>query len=142
MGEDCPFCRIVRRELAAAIVHEDEETLALLDLHPATRGHTLVLPKRHVEDIFSMPEELGVELMATAVKVARTLNERLGLVGLNLVQANGAPAGQTIFHFHLHLVPRYDGDSVVLRFGHGSKAAEMGELQRLAALLRGEAPRA
>ncbi len=140
----CPFCRIARGGFPAAVVYEDTDTLAFLDLYPATRGHTLVIPKSHVEDIYSMPAETGARIMATAIAVSKALRQRLSPAGLSLIQANGAASGQTVYHFHLHLVPRYEGDAVTLKFGHGTVPESMGELRRLAALLaaalRGETP--
>lgn len=132
----CGFCEIAAGEAPAAIVWEDEAVLCILDLYPATRGHALVLPRRHVESIYAMPEELGASIMAAAVKVAKVIKQRLSPAGLNLIQSNGAAAGQTVAHFHLHLVPRYPGDDVALKFGHGTVPADLRELQRLAALLR------
>lgn len=134
--KDCPFCKIIAHAAPAAIVCEDEETLAIMDLYPATTGHILVLPKRHIENIYAMPGELGARIMAVAVALARAIKRQLAPPGLNLIQANGANAGQTISHFHLHIVPRYSGDSVALRFGHSATPANLGELERLASLVR------
>lgn len=132
----CSFCEIAAGEAPAAIVWQDESVLCILDLYPATRGHALVLPRRHIESIYAMPEELGASIMAAAVKVAKVIKQRLSPAGLNLVQSNEAAAGQTVAHFHLHIVPRYPGDAVTLKFGHGDVPADLRELERLAALLR------
>jgi histidine triad (HIT) family protein len=134
--KDCPFCKIIAHAAPAAIVCEDEETLAFMDLYPATAGHMLVLPKRHIENIYAMPEELGARIMAMAVALAKAAKHQLSATGLNLVQSNGADAGQTISHFHLHIVPRYSGDPVALKFGHSATPANLDELERLASLLR------
>lgn len=107
-----------------------------MDAYPATPGHMLVLPKEHIEDIFGMPAELGARVMATAIFLATAVKRRLSPAGLNLVQANAAAAGQTIPHFHLHLVPRYVGDGVALQFGHDTTPADAAELERLASLIR------
>ncbi len=132
----CTFCRIVRGESPAAVVASSDEIIAIMDLFPASRGHVLVLPKAHIEDIYALPEALAARLMACATAIAKALRDQLAPAGLNLIQANGEAAGQTIHHFHLHLVPRYPGDRVEVRFGHGDRPAEMEALVSLAAQLR------
>jgi histidine triad (HIT) family protein len=127
---------MAKHELKPVVVHEDDEILAIMDLYPATPGHVLILPKQHIEDIFAMPSETGARIMAVAVSIAKVIMEQLHPSGLNLIQANGAAAGQTISHFHLHMVPRYRDDSVTLRFGHGDTPEAIGELERIASLLR------
>lgn len=133
---ECPFCRIVSGELPAIIVSENKDMMAIMDLFPATLGHVLVIPKQHFENIYSLPEEIGASIMTTALKVARALKNQLQPVGLNLIQANGIAAGQTIGHFHLHLVPRYEHDAVILEFGHGAVQADTADLQRLASKIK------
>lgn len=132
----CIFCRIVRHESPAIVTYDSADVLAIMDLYPATRGHMLVVPKQHVESIYAMPGELGARIMATAVELAKEIKRQLSPIGLNLVQSNEAAAGQTIPHFHLHLVPRYRGDSVMLQFGHGTEPADKAELEQLASLVR------
>lgn len=134
--EGCPFCKIGKHELPAMVVEEDNDVLAIMDLYPATTGHILVLPKLHIEDIYSLPPDLGARIMVMALAVARAIKETLSPIGLNLLQFNGVEAGQTIPHFHLHIVPRYRHDSVFLRFGHGNIPAQIEELDRLASLIR------
>jgi len=133
---ECIFCRIVRGRMRAAVVSETPDLLAIMDLYPATPGHLLVLPKDHIEDIHSMPEDLGARLMARTIALAKAVRRALSPAGINLIQANGAAAGQTVPHFHLHLVPRYPGDDVELRFGHGVAAAELPELEAVASKIR------
>jgi len=135
-GEGCTFCKIGSHELPAVVVKEDEDVLAIMDLYPASTGHILVMPKLHVEDIYSLPPELGARIMVMAIAVARSIKETLSPMGLNLLQSNGVEAGQTIPHFHLHIVPRYQHDSVLLRFGHGNVPAQIDELERVASLIR------
>lgn len=113
----CIFCRIAHHEAPAHIVYEDERTLAFLDINPMTRGHTLVIPKRHYRDLFAIPAEELQAVVLAAQHLAQALRRGLGAEGVNLLQSNGAPAGQVIFHFHLHIVPRYPGDG--LRFHRG-----------------------
>ena len=131
----CSFCRLVRHELNAVAVHEDYGILAVMDLYPATPGHILVLPKEHIENIYVMPAELGACIMATAIYVAKAIKQKLSPDGLNLIQSNGLAAGQTIPHFHLHIVPRYNGDPVSLRFGHGAVPAKINDLEKVASLI-------
>lgn len=115
---DCIFCRIVRKENPAHLVHEDDQTMAFLDINPVTQGHTLVIPKRHYRDLLEIPQgELGA-VMATAHRVAGAISESLDVQGINLLQSNGAPAGQVIFHFHLHVIPRYENDGLRLWHRH------------------------
>jgi histidine triad (HIT) family protein len=132
----CPFCKMVKHELNPVVVHEDKDILAIMDLYPATPGHVLVLPKQHIEDIYTMPADIGARIMVTAVTVAKAIRHQLHPSGLNLIQANAVAAGQTIPHFHLHIVPRYQNDPVTLSFGHGSTPEDIGELDRIASLLR------
>jgi histidine triad (HIT) family protein len=134
--QSCPFCRIARHELPAEVIEEDEQALALMDLYPATVGHVLVIPKRHIENIYELPPELGAHLMAMAVEIARAIKQTLAPDGLNLIQANESTAGQTIPHFHLHIVPRYKDDLVALSFGHGDVAATKSALQVTASMVR------
>jgi histidine triad (HIT) family protein len=135
-NEDCPFCRMARHELDHVAVLEDREVLAIMDLFPATPGHVLVLPKKHIETLYEMPPDLGARLMATAITMAKAIREKLSPVGVNLIQSNEAAAGQTVPHFHLHVVPRYRGDPVTLQFGHGNTPERVGELERVASLLK------
>ncbi|MGA9047595.1 MAG: HIT family protein [Dehalococcoidia bacterium] len=133
---DCILCRISGHEAESHILYESEQVIAMLDLFPATRGHTLVLPKSHVPTIYEMPMDTGMEIMKTAILLAKAIKLALHPEGLNLIQANGKAGGQTIDHFHLHIVPRYRDDGVVLRFGHGSQSANPEELAEVASIIR------
>jgi len=124
------------REAHPVIVWEDEEIMAIMDLYPASPGHVLVLPKRHIENIYEMPEHIGARIMRTTIAVAQAVQQQLRPDGLNLIQANDAAAGQTISHFHLHIVPRYRDDGITLGFGHGSRPEATDNLERIALLLR------
>ena len=108
--ENCIFCKIANGEIPSRCVYEDEDFRAILDLGPATPGHTLILPKDHAANLYELPEELAAKVLPVAQKVAGILKEKLGCQGLNLVQNNGELAGQTVMHFHLHVIPRYEGD--------------------------------
>ncbi len=108
--DNCIFCRIANGEIPSRTVYEDEEFRVILDLGPATRGHALVLPKEHYADLFEIPEELAAKAMVVGKKTAAKMKAALCADGFNLVQNNGACAGQTVSHFHLHLIPRYESD--------------------------------
>lgn len=109
---DCLFCKIAAGELPCHKLYEDDRTLAFLDIFPGTVGHTLIIPKRHAADLFELPDGDLNAIMATAAKVAPILMGMEGVSGLNLHQSNGEAAGQVIFHYHLHLLPRRDGDDL------------------------------
>ena len=111
---DCVFCSIVAGTAPAHIVHETSETLTFLDIAPFTRGHTLVIPKRHTDDFWSMDEDEAAAVMRSAHQVADLLRTRLDPDGMNLLQATRAPAFQTVFHMHLHVLPRWVGDTMTL----------------------------
>lgn len=111
---DCIFCKIVGGEIPARIVDEDERTIAFLDIAPATRGHALVVPRAHSRDLLTVPAE---DLQAVALACQRLsgrLRERLGAAGVNLINSCGAAAWQSVFHFHVHVIPRYEGDPLRL----------------------------
>jgi len=107
---DCIFCKIANGEIPSNTIFEDENFRVILDNGPATKGHALVLPKKHYADLFEIPEETLAGAVKTAKKVATNMKDKLGCDGLNLVQNNGAAAGQTVMHFHLHIIPRYEND--------------------------------
>jgi histidine triad (HIT) family protein len=111
---DCIFCSIVAGELPARIVDEDERTIAFMDIAPATRGHALVIPREHARNLLDVaPEDLQATALA-AQRLAKRASERLGADGVNLLNSCGAAAWQTVFHFHIHVIPRYDGDPLRL----------------------------
>ena len=111
---DCLFCKIVAGEIPATIIAEDERTVAFMDINPATRGHALVIPRAHVRDVHEIdPEDLAAVAVAAQAVAGRAI-ERLGAAGVNLLNSSGAAAWQTVFHFHMHVIPRYDGDPLRL----------------------------
>lgn len=111
---DCVFCKIVAGELPSLIVDEDERTVAFMDIAPATRGHLLVIPREHSADLWEIhPDDLAATARA-AQRLAVRVRDRLGADGVNLLNACGARAWQTVFHFHMHVVPRYEGDPLQL----------------------------
>jgi histidine triad (HIT) family protein len=111
---DCIFCTIVEGRAPAEVVFEDEETLAFMDINPANPGHTLVIPKRHVRNLYGLDEETAAAVMRTTVRVANAIEAALQPDGMNLVQSNERAGGQEIFHFHLHIIPRWYGDGLRL----------------------------
>lgn len=111
---DCIFCKIVAGELPSLVVAEDEHTVAFLDVNPATAGHTVVIPREHHRDLLTIEAPALTATLATAQRVAGTLTERLDTVGVNLLNNCGSAAWQTVFHFHVHVVPRYADDPLRL----------------------------
>ena len=137
---DCIFCKIVAKEIPCYKVYENEKVLAFLDLFPINKGHCLVIPKEHHTNIFCLPPDLLQEITLTGQKIARAIQEIVKPDGMNLQQSNEKAAGQEIFHYHLHLVPRFFDDGVKLPMG-GEKGNHE-ELQSLAqeiALFLGQA---
>lgn len=114
--DDCIFCGIVAGKLPGRVVYEDDRTVAFLDIFPLTRGHTLVVPKRHCVNLLDARTEDVVAVALTAQQMARTVSDRLGADGVNLLQATGKVAFQTVMHFHVHVLPRYVDDGFVLPF--------------------------
>lgn len=110
MDTNCIFCKIANGEIPSKTLYEDDKFRVILDLGPATKGHALILPKAHYANLYELPEELAGETMKLAKKMATKMTDRLKCEGFNLVQNNGDLAGQTVFHFHLHLIPRYQAD--------------------------------
>jgi histidine triad (HIT) family protein len=111
---DCIFCKIVAGELPSNLVDEDERTIAFMDIAPATRGHALVIPRVHAPDLLTVADEDLHASAAAARRLAGRMKERLGADGVNLLNACGPAAWQTVFHFHIHVIPRYNGDPLRL----------------------------
>lgn len=111
---DCIFCAIVEGKIPSSKVYEDEYVFAFMDIAPANPGHLLLIPKQHYRNIFDMPAEIGSKIMEAAIPLASAIREALNPEGLNLFQSNEAAGFQTVFHFHLHLIPRWEGDPLRL----------------------------
>jgi histidine triad (HIT) family protein len=111
---DCLFCKIVAGDVPATLVHEDERTVAFMDINPGTRGHLLVIPREHAADVLAIdPEDLKAVVL-TAKAMARLVRDKLGADGVNLLNSTGSAAWQTVFHFHMHVIPRYENDPLRL----------------------------
>lgn len=121
---NCIFCKISNGEIPSATLYEDEEFRVILDVGPASKGHALILPKSHYKDICEMPSELAGKAMVLAKQMCEKMMKNLECEGINIVQNNGSCAGQTVFHFHMHLIPRNEGDSVGVSWKPGTLTDE------------------
>ena len=122
--ENCIFCKIANGEIPAATLYEDENFRVILDLGPASKGHALILPKSHAANIYELSDEMAAKAMILAKKMATAMTAALKCDGFNIVQNNGECAGQTVFHFHMHLIPRYKNDNVGLGWNVGTLTEE------------------
>lgn len=129
--DTCIFCRIAAGEIPSATVYEDDLFRAILDIAPAHKGHVIILPKVHADDLLSAPEEVAARLLPVAQKVAVALKKTVHCDGVNILQNNGTAAGQTVFHLHMHVIPRFDGDGILPTWPQGAYAD--GEAAALAA---------
>lgn len=111
MDENCIFCKLSNHVFDTNMIYEDDDFAVILDLSPAAKGHALILPKEHYANIYELPEDLTSKAFLLAKKMASHLTEKLKCDGFNIVQNNGETAGQTVFHFHIHLIPRYKDDN-------------------------------
>lgn len=132
--DDCIFCKIASGEIPSITIFENNDFKVFFDVNPASLGHCLIIPKQHYNDIFDMDAETGGKLFSLATAVARALKKELHCEGMNVVQNNGLIAGQTVFHFHLHLIPRYAGDTVDIKWKPG--VADQTRLAELAKQIR------
>ena len=128
--ENCIFCKIVHGEIPCHKIYENEKILAFLDINPITRGHTLIIPKKHATDLIEMNEEDASQIIMAAKKIAPALLKAVNASGINLLNSNGKEAGQVVFHYHLHLIPRQSDDGVRLftpTRKHDGDLTEVGE---------------
>jgi histidine triad (HIT) family protein len=123
--DDCIFCKLANGVFPTATIYEDDEFRVILDKNPASYGHALVLPKEHFDNVYTMDEDTAGKVFAVAAKVAKAEKEQLGCDGVNILQNNEETAGQTVFHFHMHVIPRYKNDTVSI----GWKPEEAGQEQ-------------
>ena len=121
---NCIFCKIANGEIPSRTLEENDKFRVVLDVGPATKGHALILPKDHYANLYELPEETAADVMKLAKKMAIRMKEKLHCDGFNLVQNNETAAGQTVFHFHLHLIPRYENDNQQINWVPGKTTAE------------------
>ena len=131
---NCIFCKIANGEIPSKTIEENDMFRVVLDVGPATKGHALILPKDHYANLYDLPEEVAAEALKLAKKVALKMKERLHCDGVNLVQNNEEAAGQTVFHFHMHVIPRFKEDGHVIGWKPGKPTAE--ELEAICDLLK------
>jgi histidine triad (HIT) family protein len=135
MPDDCIFCAIANGDGPAEIVQEDGDTVAFMDINPWTRGHALVIPRNHSRNLYEIEDQDLAATTAAAARLARTMRDKLGCDGINVINSCEPAAWQTVFHFHLHVIPRYDDDP--LQLPTRPREADKGELAELGELLRG-----
>ncbi|MDP9236365.1 MAG: HIT family protein [Chloroflexota bacterium] len=136
MATDCTFCGIIARDVEASIVDEDAETMAFIDIRQFHPGHTLIVPKRHIENIFELDDATGAALTRTLLRVARAVRDAFRPDGMNVWQSNGAAGGQEVFHLHLHVLPRMHEDGMLRFFPTRPGRPPRTELEKQAALIR------
>lgn len=134
MKDDCIFCKLANHVFETNMIYEDDDFTVILDAGPATKGHALILPKEHYANLYEIPDGLLQKAAVLAKKVVTALTEKLNADGYNIVQNNGETAGQTVFHFHIHLIPRYQDDGQLIGWKPGKPSAE--ELKALAEQIR------
>lgn len=126
--ENCIFCKIANGEIPANVVYEDNDFIAILDLSPATKGHILLIPKQHASNLLDLPDDIASKVLPVAKKIVNAQKEVLSFNNFNLIQNNGRIAGQTVEHFHLHLIPRYSIDEISLWAPHENDPSVTKEL--------------
>ena len=126
--DDCIFCKLANGDIPTNTIYEDKDFRVFLDAAPATKGHCLIVPKEHFDNLEELDDTVGAKVMPLAKKMMKLLKEKLNWEGFNVVQNNGAIAGQTVFHFHMHLIPRYKGDGQDFEMKHAE--LEEGALEK------------
>lgn len=126
--DNCIFCKIANGEIPSNIVYEDNDFIAILDLSPATKGHVLLIPKKHAANLLELPDDVASKVLPIAKKIVNAQKEVLGFNNFNLIQNNGRIAGQTVDHYHLHLIPRYSIDEISLWAPHENDPSVTKEL--------------
>ncbi len=120
MDKNCIFCKIIGNEIPSSTLYEDENFRVIMDISPAAKGHVILISKKHIANIYEMDEDTASKALVVAVKVAKAMKEELKCEGMNILQNNGEAAGQTVFHFHMHLIPRFMDDTVTITWEHGN----------------------
>ena len=131
--DDCIFCKLANGVIPTNSLYEDDVVKVIFDAGPASSGHVLILPKEHFDNVYALDDDTAAHVFQVAVKVAKALKEGLNLEGLNIVQNNGEIAGQTVFHFHMHIIPRYKGDTVNVGWKPGEVTYE--EIDKIKSLV-------
>lgn len=132
--DDCIFCKIANGGIPSETIYEDDEFRVIMDLGPASKGHALILPKQHYRDICELDLETAAKVLPLAARIGDAMKKSLDCAGFNVVQNNGKEAGQTVFHFHVHLIPRYEGGPVMVSWVSGKASPE--ELTQTGAAIR------
>ena len=122
--DDCIFCKIANGDIPSRTLHETEDFRVILDIAPVTKGHALIIPKNHYQDVFDLPEEIAGKAMVLAKEMATKIKENLAADGLNMAQNNGEVADQTVLHYHLHVIPRYKNEESIFSWDHKEVSAE------------------
>ncbi len=122
---DCIFCKIIAGEIPSTTIYEDDDVKAILDVNPAARGHVIVLPKKHAENIFAVDDEDLKKAICVAKKIATAVKKAYNCDGVNILQNNGEAAGQSVFHLHIHVIPRFTGDTVNMKWVPGEMPSDM-----------------
>ena len=123
--ENCIFCKLANGDIPTATLYENDDFRVILDAGPASKGHALILPKEHYKNLYELDDEIAAKALVLAKKMITKLTDGLDCDGYNIVQNNGEVAGQTVFHFHIHLIPRYEGDEVGLGWKMGELTDEV-----------------
>lgn len=134
IDQNCIFCKIANGEIPTNTVYEDDKFRVILDMGPGSRGHSLILPKEHFKDVTEITPEYAAEIFPLAAKIGTAMKKELGAAGFNVLQNNGEAAGQTVFHFHTHIIPRYEGGDVIVSRTPGDPTGE--ELAEICAQIR------
>ena len=127
--DDCIFCKIANGEIPANALYEDDLVKVIFNTSPASEGHVLILPKSHYDDVYSLDDDTAAHIFKVAVNIANAMKKSLNIDGLNIVQNNGEAAGQTVFHFHMHIIPRYTDDTVNIKWVPGKISED--EIEKL-----------
>lgn len=122
--DDCIFCKLANGVIPTASLYEDDTFRVILDANPASKGHALILPKHHYQDLCELDEAVGAKVLHVAAKMGKAMTDGLGCAGFNLVQNNGEAAGQTVMHFHMHVIPRYEGGPEMVAWKPGTASGE------------------
>ena len=128
--ENCIFCKILAGEIPSTAVYEDDDFKAILDVNPAARGHVIILPKNHAANIYELPDEDASKIMVVAKKIATAIEKAYHCDGVNILQNNGEAAGQTVFHLHVHVIPRFKGDTVNIGWKQGDMPEDLDAICR------------